>query len=335
MKNLSPIKKIIIGLAAIAVVVSLITANNMASLMLVVASRETGTTQTVQSSGTVSNGDSAGNVSSNNDFSVSDTSSSDNTVSDNAASGDTSSDSSSAGNSDTSKDTAGNSDASKDSTSASDKSDAPASKGEKTTAEIVDLYKKAVNNAKAKAKTVTRVKDGVINYNGVCEAGSLSSVASTLMGMFMVGSEAEIEEKNEAKTNADIPPSGVNSNLTAAGVSSAKCEESGDYYIVTIVAKNATNPTAGADGVGSVSSVIEESQITGAVGSFPGLEFSNFSLAYENVTAVAKIEKSTGNLVNLKTDAPCYLALSAKMGILSIDNAKVGIEVVSEFAMTY
>jgi hypothetical protein len=39
---------------------------------------------------------------------------------------------------------------------------------------------------------------------------------------------------------------------------------------------------------------------------------------------------------NLKINAPCYLSLDAKVPLLgSIDDAKVGIQVISEFAMTY
>ena len=52
---MSPIKKIVIGLAAITVALSLITANNMASVMLIVASREAGAAaqQNVQTNATV------------------------------------------------------------------------------------------------------------------------------------------------------------------------------------------------------------------------------------------------------------------------------------------
>ena len=55
----------------------------------------------------------------------------------------------------------------------------------------------------------------------------------------------------------------------------------------------------------------------------------------ENVTVVATIDKATGNIENIKINAPCVLSLSAKLLVASIDNAKVGIQVISEFAMTY
>ena len=46
--NMSPVKKIILAVAAVTIAIALITANNMASVMLIVASREDGKTQQVQ-----------------------------------------------------------------------------------------------------------------------------------------------------------------------------------------------------------------------------------------------------------------------------------------------
>ena len=208
-------------------------------------------------------------------------------------------------------------------------------KAPETTEEIVEYYKKALNNAKANGKDVVRVKDGAINYKGVVKAGGLSSVAETLMGMFMVPDANSIEETNVEWKASDLPPAGVNSNLTASGVKSATIEDTGDYFIVTIVANDAKNPKAGDDGVGSISSVIEESQITGAIGSVPGLELNNISIDYEDVKAIATIEKETGYLVALTTSSPCYLSLDAKLAVLSIDDACVGIQVISEFTVSY
>ena len=204
-----------------------------------------------------------------------------------------------------------------------------------TTQQIIDIYKTGINNAHTKAKSAVRVKDGALNYKGVVEAGNLSSVASSLMGMFMVADEASIEVKNEEWKKEEVPAK-AGCNLTTSGVKSATCEEKDGKYIVTIVAVDQVNPKAGSDGVGSIVDVIEESLITGSISSVPGLTLSNISIAYENVTVVATIDKATGNMENLKINAPCYLSLNAKVPLLgSIDNAKVGIQVISEFAMTY
>jgi hypothetical protein len=156
------------------------------------------------------------------------------------------------------------------------------------------------------------------------------------MGMFMVPDADSIEVTNVEWKAEDLPPAGAQSNLTAAGVKSAEIVEEGDYFIVTIVANNASNPKVGDDGVGSISSVIEEGQITGAIGSVPGLELNNISIDYEEVTAIATIDKTTGYMVALTTSSPCYLNLDAKVPLLgSIDGACVGIQVISEFTISY
>ncbi len=196
----------------------------------------------------------------------------------------------------------------------------------------LDMYKKAVAAARTKSKSVIRVKDGAINYKGIVEAGGLSSAASSLMGMFMAESEAAIEVKNEEWDKTKLPDA---TNLTLNGIQKITCVEKGNSYIVTVVAKNATNPKAGADGVGSVAGVIEESQITGSISSVPGLKLSNINIAYENVTAVATIDKATGNLIALNINAPCILGLDAKLAMITMNGAKVGIQVITEYKISY
>ena len=198
--------------------------------------------------------------------------------------------------------------------------------------EILDMYKTAVANARTKSKSVIRVKDGAINYKGIVEAGKLSGAASTLMGMFMAKDEASIEVKNEAWDKAKLPNA---SALTLNGVQKISRQDKGNTYVITVVAKNATNPKPNADGVGSVAGVIEESQITGAIGSVRGLSLSNIKIDYENVTAVATVDKATGNLVELKLNAPCVLNLDAKIAVITMKGAKVGIQVITEYKISY
>ncbi len=215
-----------------------------------------------------------------------------------------------------------------------DNQDKPSADASKNEQEYLDMYKKAVANARTNAKNVIRVKDGAINYKGVAEAGKLSSVASTLMDMFMVADENAIEEKNETWEKEKLPDA---SALTLNGVQKITREDKGNTYVITVVAKDATNPKAGADGVGAVAGVIEESQITGAIGSVPGLTLEGISIDYENVTAVATIDKATGNCIALDLNAPCFLKIAhAKVPLLGeIDNAKVGIQVITEYKIEY
>ncbi len=198
--------------------------------------------------------------------------------------------------------------------------------------EYLDMYKKAVAAARTKSKSVVRVKDGAINYKGIVEAGGLSSAASTLMGMFMAKDVASIEVKNEEWDKTKLPDA---SALTLNGVQKITRVEKGNTYVITVVAKNAVNPKANADGVGSIAGVIEESQITGSISSVPGLTLSNINISYENVTAVATIDKATGNLIALNLNAPCVLGLDAKLGFISVPGAKVGIQVITEYKISY
>ena len=144
-----------------------------------------------------------------------------------------------------------------------------------------------------------------------------------------------MKQPNEEKSPSDLPPKGGIGALNAADVKSATKKDAGNYYEVTIVMKDDKDPVAG-KGSGALVSVIETSQITGAISGVPGLSLNNISLQYYGSNITAKIEKSTGNMVYLKTDAPCVLSLDAKAPIVgSINGAQVGIECVSEYTISY
>ncbi len=360
--KLTPIKKILLAIAAVCVAVTMITTNNIMAVMMVKVSRDMKAQQSVQANqqndqdsesaddsyddgadlGDSGDGDVAdqgadGSVDAGNnggagdaDANTGDANTGDANTGD-TNTGDTNTEDADKGDANTGN--AGNTNADK---KPDNKPGSTASKKPTTKAEIAQYYKTAMNKAKTQSKSVVRVKDGAINYKNKVVAGKLSSIAESLMGMFMAKDAASIEVKNEAWEAKKLPPENAKCNLTANGIKSATCVEKGNYYIITIVAKNAKNPKAGSDGVGSIASVIQEETITGAIGSVPGLTLSNISLAYENVKVVATIEKATGNMVALSLDAPCYLSLDAKVPLLgSIDDACVGIEIITEYKMTY
>ncbi len=344
LSNVSPIKKLIVAMAAVCVVISVITANNLASVMSLVAARNNSKKEAEpkvvvhykDSEDGTQNDDGAD--SDINDGTSDDGSGANDGTNDGSGTND-GEDSGENNGSGTNNGTgtnngAGNNTGSNTGANAGTNSGSTSSKP-KNTAEIVSLYNKAVNNAKSNAKTVIRVKDGATNYKGIAEAGGLSSAASTLMGAFMVKSKDDIQVKNETWSKDKLPPENAKAGLKVAGVSSASCKEEGNYYILTIAGKNETNPKSGGQGVGSLCGVIQEETITGSISSVPGLSLSGISIAYENVKTVAKIEKSTGNLVELTVDAPCILSLSAKLGFIKIDNARVGIGVYTEYKISY
>lgn len=223
-----------------------------------------------------------------------------------------------------------NSNSSSDSNNTSDDAAAaPAASGE--VEQAINLYKEGWKKATTVSSSITHTKTGASNYNNIIEAGSLSNAADTLMGAFMKSSEP-----NEAIDKSALPPkSGVDS-LSAANVKSAEIKEEGNLQVVKIYLNDKVNPTVGDGGIGSSVNVIEESQITEPVAMVPGLSISNINVAYENVYVEFKVDKATGNMTYVYFDAPCILSLSAKIPIVgSIDDAKVGIECVDEYVITY
>lgn len=300
MKNLSPIKKIILALLAMCIVVSIITANNLSSVMMLIAARNNArnNAQYAQQQNTVQQGGAV------------------------QQSGAVQSGSTVSGDSGSSS---GSNDAQSSQTDNKQNNAGSSNSGSTDVKSIVEEYKKAVNNAKSKAKTITLVKDGAKNYNGIFEAGMLSSIGQGLVDKFM-----GVSEKNEVIDKAKLPPQGKQCTLSASDVVSATKKAEGDYQIITLKLKNEDNPKSGS-GIGAAVNVIEESQITEPVEG--KVEVKNIKLAYENVTITAKIDKS-GKLVYLTTDAPSVLSLDAKAGI-EIKDAKVGIEVISEYKIEY
>ena len=320
--KMSPIKKIVIGLAAITVALSLITANNMASIMLIVASRQAGSAnqQTVQTNQPVQQQNQATNNSQGGQ------SSSGNTATDNTASNNTATTSAATDNTETTG--AATDNKTDDKAPADDKTSAD-DKGSAAQQDALKMYVDAVNKAKASAKSVVKTKTSashykehlVINGNAFIKA-TLEPIGKGLMGTFMKASEPNEEVGKDA-----LPPQNIKCTLTAADLQSEpKVEKKGNNTVITLVLKGASDPKAGS-GLGSAISIIEEHTITDAVAG--AIEISDIHLDYDACTIVATVDAS-GNLVNLTANAPCILKLTA-MGV----GAEVGIECYDEFVITY
>lgn len=342
-------KRIIIGLAAVAISLALITTNNVATMWAVLSSRNGSaavasgdTAAPAQNSGTQQSSQSTATApvtpSGSTSSSTSATPSGSDTSSASASTGtDNSSTAAPAGNTDAGKpantDSGKPADSGKQDTPAdagktdAGKTDAPS--GEMTKEQIVDLYVKSLNNAKAKASKIVLVKDGALNYNDIFEAGAFSSFSGMLKAFF------KLEDVNSESTREELPPRNANCNLDIANVESATCKEENGVYTVEIILKDSNNPTQGDGGVGAVVNIITQDQITGGVEGIPGISLSNINLLYTQVKIVATIDKATGNLTYVVADAPSILSLDAKAFVMSINGARVGIETVSEFSIEY
>lgn len=197
-----------------------------------------------------------------------------------------------------------------------------------TKSEIVALYRDGINNAKNNAKKVTYVSTETINYNNIVEAGTMSSTAQSLISSFM-----GYEEINEVIDNNALPPSDVSCKLSTSDVKSATITESGSYYKVKIKMHDETNPVVG-KGIGAVVNIVDEKSITESVSS-TSAKVSDVNCAYENVVVEAKIEKSTGRLVYLTTDAPMIMSMDVSMSIVKVEDARVGIQTIDKYKIAY
>lgn len=317
-------KKVVLVLAALCVALALITTNNAATILVVRAQRNRNQTTAISGNNGNSQGNSQGGSQGNSGGSQDNNTPADN----NGGSQDNNTPADNNQNNTPADNNGGNSG---NNSTPADNNNKPADNNSgNSVQDIINYYKTAHNKATSSAKKVVLTNDGATNYNGVFEAGKLSSIGKSLVDQFM-----GMKQPNEEKSPSDLPPKGGIGALNAADVKSATKKDAGNYYEVTIVMKDDKDPVAG-KGSGALVSVIETSQITGAISGVPGLSLNNISLQYYGSNITAKIEKSTGNMVYLKTDAPCVLSLDAKAPIVgSINGAQVGIECVSEYTISY
>lgn len=317
-------KKVVLVLAALCVALALITTNNAATILVVRAQRNRNQTTAISGNNGNSQGNSQGGSQNNNGGSQDNNTPADN----NGGSQDNNTPADNNQNNTPADNNGGNSG---NNSTPADNNNKPADNNSgNSVQDIINYYKTAHNKATSSAKKVVLTNDGATNYNSVFEAGKLSSIGKSLVDQFM-----GMKQPNEEKSPSDLPPKGGIGALNAADVKSATKKDAGNYYEVTIVMKDDKDPVAG-KGSGALVPVIETSQITGAISGVPGLSLSNISLQYYGSNITAKIEKSTGNMVYLKTDAPCVLSLDAKAPIVgSINGAQVGIECVSEYTISY
>ena len=171
-----------------------------------------------------------------------------------------------------------------------------------------DLFVKAFNGVKTNAKSVTQLKKNAYNYDEHVNAGGNMIIESA--GKGLMGSLLKEEETNVTYTGADIagnfPPSGATCGLTKDDIKSIDCKEEGNYYVITVVVKGAVNPTAGKQ-VGAVATILTKESIQDPIKDVPIINTLEPKCDYKETTAIAKIEKSSGNLVEYYFDLPMYL----------------------------
>ena len=313
---MSPIKKIVIGLAAITVALSLITANNMASVMLIVASREAGSAvqQNVQTNAPAQNQTNNNSQSSSSNNTASGNTATDNTATTNAATDNTAT--TAAPNNSTGETTPADSNKPAD--------DKGSSTGKNDKAAIVEEFNKAVNSVKSKAKTVEQ--KAVTNYlAGQSETGGLKSIYNMLGGdEWLDGMLKDNSQGAATYTGADItakfPVEGQtwSSKLTAADVKEAtRSEKNGviTITIVTIADEKSENVKVGEGHAPKAFNVVlpgvVNDNIPGPAKSLSGTA----SMAYPESTAKITVDAKTGNVITADYDMKWTINFD-KMGVI-------------------
>ena len=315
--KMSPIKKIVIGLAAITVALSLITANNMASVMLIVASREADAAaqQNVQTNATVQQNQTNNNSqSSSSNNTASNNTATDNTATTNAATDNTAT--TAAPNNSTGETTPAGSNKPAD--------DKGSSTGKNDKAAIVEEFNKAVNSVKSKAKTVEQ--KAVTNYlAGQSETGGLKSIYNMLGGdEWLDGMLKDNSQGAATYTGADItakfPVEGQtwSSKLTATDVKEAtRSEKNGviTITIVTIADEKSENVKVGEGHAPKAFNVVlpgvVNDNIPGPAKSLSGTA----SMAYPESTAKITVDAKTGNVITADYDMKWTINFD-KMGVI-------------------
>lgn len=179
-----------------------------------------------------------------------------------------------------------------------------------TAREQYDYFIRSFENVKKNAKSVELYWRHDSNYKNIVDVpAGLSSLADALMEKNLKSGDVAGEKYTGEDIKANFPPEGVEScNLKTSDIKEIKLTEDEKYYEITIVCKNSVNAVAG-EGAGSIASVLTTNQIYDPIANIPVVKnIGEPTCNYEAVTCVAKIEKSTGNLVHYYTNVPLILS---------------------------
>lgn len=303
---MSNMKKIIIAIAALAVAISVITANNLASVMLIVASRQ-GTAQ-VQTNNTVAQNNTNQNTNTNNDAS-------NNTTPTAAPSGDTATTAPSGGTATTAP-------------SGDNKQDAPAASGNAsswTKAQTVEYFNKAVNGVKSGAKTVNQKE--VTNYlagattitSGIKSIYNMLGGDEWLDGMLKDNSQGAASYEG-ADITAKFPVEGQtwSSKLTEADVSSATCTEANGVYTIeikTVADAKSDNVKVGEGHAPKAFNVILPGVVNDNIPGIAKNMVGTAAMDYPESTVKITVDVATGHVLTAEYDLKWTINFD-KMGIV-------------------
>ena len=188
-----------------------------------------------------------------------------------------------------------------------------------TKAEIIAYFNAGANRVKYQAKSVTR------NYTE-----TKNDADKTELPMKRDDKALVMTSKEDIKTVFPVGGKDWVSKLTVSDVKSAKIEDKGSEYQITLTFGTEVNPS-GDKGYAAAFGVLTADMVNF---DYPGLSLSDQKFTYYNGTISAKFDKSTGNMVYAHYDYPVIIELTAHL-LGSNTRVKVGMTTINDFTIKY
>ncbi len=332
--KLTPAMKIILAVAAVCIAITLITTNNVATVMVLYNLNNNSGTVVQQAATPNANAN-------NNNNNVSTGGSTDSTVTPDANAGTATTPDANAGTA-TTPDANANSQGSTGGDTAKPDANKPAdnsgaASGQKTTKEAIDIFNKAANGVKTSAKSVKQ--KNVTNYLAGTPTitSGISFVYNNILGgdEWLDGMLKDNSQGEATYTGADIkakfPIEGEtwSSKLTADDVTKAECVENGGAYTITIVTKadaKSDNVKRGEGHAPKAFNVVLPNVVNDNIPSAATSLVGTASMDYPASTIVAKVDVKTGRLISAEYDSKWTINFD-KMGIILPLGTKASYEI--------
>ncbi len=212
-----------------------------------------------------------------------------------------------------------------------------------TKQEQLDYFVKSFNSVKANAATATHKYNKVYNYNNYVY---IHPVLEGMYNMTLEPGAPSMKEELTAEFSDDLivvnktytgeeiatafPPITNACNLTMNDISNISFQESSEYYLVEVTVKGKRNPKRN-ESVGNVATIVIKEDFEAEM-SPEDLEKMSTDCDYKDAVAKAKIEKSTGNMVEYSVDYPMIMIMNMT-GLGEV--VKIGMGFYEEWSITY
>lgn len=212
-----------------------------------------------------------------------------------------------------------------------------------TKEEQLAYFINSFNGVKENASAATLEYNKVYNYNdyvyinpileGMYNA-TLEPGAPSMKEELVAGFSDELIEVNKTYTGEELatafPPAAGTCNLKMSDVSNISFTESGEYYIVEMTVKGKMNPSR-YESIGNVATIVTKEDFEAEM-SPEDLEKMSTDCNYQDAVVKAKIEKTTGNMVEYSVDYPMIMI----MNITGLGKAvEIGMGFYEEWAIAY